>query len=314
MTTLGTLADTHQPRDDEGTYNGPQDQITTDIQSMVDSYGASDIYILGDKVHPYDRNQGRQPHVKPEAFDAFWKYVDNSGYGDRVAASIPAHHSAPIQKSIEARPEQEIWSPVEFQYDDGLRVLCIRTSGSSTYTGGGPDETKTSGVGEIFGHVPFAHLKWLDERLQAATDAGDAALVLTHKPLYPFGEGDTDGSSVTNAYSPKDQYVSVTNPSGTNYPDIKTTLPNWIVRNYHDCHKILSQYSNVVVLTGHEIAGNRASRTVDGVTYCHPAHYYSPSNDSMRGDYCIVDGDSSSISITYVYHDGSTGTLVDRSI
>jgi len=296
MTRIGLFHDIHQP-DEQSSYNGPQGSITTAIDQLGGTIGVEDIIINGDQVHPTDLDQSRVPHVEKEAFVKFWEYIDAATHSDKVLpCAIPNHHSVPIQQALEVDDRQTL-GPYKKEYDDGLRVLVVRTSGPGTVTGS-PGGTGPGGLGVSMGHVPARQVRWLDEEIQDAKAAGDAVLVVSHHALF------FQSDSSSQAYAPRDVMVDSQQTS---------SLPYQVVRNYKDVHDVLSQYGNVVAYHGHTINQYRSSRTVDGVTYCHPGHWYKPGNDQIEGDYCYVDGDSTGITVTAVRQNDTTntGTVAD---
>lgn len=296
MVKIGVLSDTHQPSADSTTYVGPQDAITTALDQMGSTFGVDDIILLGDKVHPDDDETSKVPHVRPAAFDEFWSYANASDHSDKIRASMPSHHSVPIQQALRADGRETV-GPLEIDYG-GVRLYLVSTVATGTITGS-VGATGSDNVGVAYGRVPEYQLRWLDDRLQVAEDNGDAQLVLSHRVL---NMSETQGAG---QFHPYQDFGQGQGESGA--------LNYWVVMNERRVHNILKQYSKVVCYNGHKYnpsggAGALQNWTRDGVESAYDRHWYNVGTDSVDGDYSIIDINASSATITSVHENTTTDT------
>lgn len=286
MVRYGWLGDVHQPGPGSEPP-GPRERFSDDLAALVEEYGVADVFCTGDCAHPRDDDRGSVPHVTAADVDEFWRYVDASGYGERVRA-IPGNHDVPLRTFLDS-DDRALWRG-RFT-DDDVTVLVVTTAvpGAATGSPGRPDEQ--GGVGVNSGRVAYADLVWLERQLERAGD--DAKVVLPHHPTYFVGD------SALDAYSPDGSLRE------RNLYDV--------CRNYRTIHGVLSRFEKVLVPFSHlyQFASEGGS-TVDGVTYAWKKHYYEFTADRLW-TYAYIDVDADGARIVTVDRDGTARTVVERS-
>lgn len=303
MTKIGWMSDSHNREDKSG---GALGALTTDMQTLVDTVGVSDIYWTGDQVHPTDKST--RPHYPADKYNAFWDYVDDSGYYGRVAAAIPGNHEVPVGNWLKSDPKAV--RRFHKRYSDGLTVLALNTVASGFMTGAGSLGTQ-GGVGPNIGKVSYNDVYWMKRKLANAPDT-DTKLVFFHHPPFFIEDSSLQASNITidhTPYSPDQNY--------------RTENRYDVCLNWFDLHQELAQQPRVVVPVSHiyqfsyEGSVPSSSTSFGGnfpVDYVYKKHYYKGVPTTGVETYAYIDADSTGVTITTKEHStGATTTILDKT-
>lgn len=297
MTQIGLMSDSHN---NETGPLGARSRLSTDMVTLVETVGVEDIYWHGDQVHP--DGKARRPHFAADYDAAFWDYVKDSGYYDRVGGVLPGNHDVPVQHFLESDPKAK--DRFTKRYDDGLTVIGLNTSKTGYMTGapGNPPGGNAGGQGPNTARLAYTDLWWLDAQLDAAP-ATDTKLVVCHHAPYFSPNASLDHPNLVIEH--------------TSYsPDATFRMYNSydVVQNYKHAHQVLSKYNRVVVVYGHLFQFSvEGSDTVDGVTYCYKKHYYEHSGDNVH-TFAHVNATSTGATVTTREHsDGTETTILNKT-
>lgn len=295
MVKLGWMQDSHINDSGISDRSGVDGAITTDIDTLGNTYGVEDIYWTGDQVAP--ANSGSVPHVDDADFERFWNLVDNATYSDLVRYAIPGNHDTPIQNHLKSDDRAILRARVDYD-SEGVTVLLVNTHANG-YVSGSPGTT--GGTGQTTPNMPYRDLKWLDEQLE---DAGNnAKLILPHAGLFAIDSGITFPTTVDT--NPTRRVLK--NKRGEYYE---------FVENFNQVHATIQKYDKVVVPVSHlfqQGSGSRGKETVDGVEYVHKNHYWnSNANDASTFGFIDISGSGATVK-TVEHSDGTEYTLLDKA-
>jgi len=289
MITLGWLKDTHQPPHESSGYDGPQEQITQDIEAMFNEFGVDRWVHTGDPSHPIGDHRGRVPHMGEGVYSAFWDYVEQSGHYDDLLGILPGNHDVPLQNFLESDNKTVLNQAVHF--DTGVSVLMINSVGGGTHTGSPSHADEPGGYGVDYGYVPEYVLDWLDEQLDHAAD--NLKLVFPHHHLQFQSD-----SAVEHVHSPDDT--------------LREENMYWVVLNHRRVHDRLARHDKVVVPQSHVFQFDwEGVRNKDGVRYLTSKHYYDLVNDEKRGTWGVIEAANEHVRVVTVDPEGAENTLLD---
>lgn len=283
MARIGWLSDSHiDPR--KSTW-GAGERLTEDITALFEEKDIDFLFFNGDAVSRADSfSADYYEHSTPKFYSRFWELVDQSGYGNRVAA-VPGNHDTPLQYFLESDKRAHL--RYKRTYDDGVTVLMVNTAGPGAVNG-----SVGSGYGWSVGYVPYKDLQWLDQQLAEAGDDTKVVYFHHHAWLTP---GDPLASAETDTLTQDQGY--------------------FVCQNYNAIHDILSSYDKVVCPQGHTPQfQTEGSSRVDGVEYLYKKHYYDVFNHERVTTYGYLDVTSEGCTVKTVDHNsGEENTLLDKT-